>query len=805
MSAISVRQTARLFSKDPAFFLTVTLIMAMSIGATTAVFSLVEAVLWTDLPYRDAARLAIIWHGDGNSTEVVGAWPRDYLTYRDTLRTFQNVTAFSNKGYNLSSGSEPSRITCTRVTSKLLPMLGVMPIRGRWFTDEDDRAGAEPSIILSYELWHARFGEDAAILGKTIRLDLHPYTVIGIMPEAFAFPPEGVRLTSKSECWVAANFTPAEMLVPSFNWIVLGNLNPGARFQQAQEDASVIARQILESYPAAVQKEVALRARVFPLQEEVRGRSRIPLLVFAASVGLLLLIGCANVANLILARLHVRQREIAIRSALGANGVSMTSQLLTESVFLSLCGGLTGVPLSFALLRLFVVFSPVRIPVDQIHIDVVVLIFSIVCSVLSGVLTGLAPAFRARRIDVAAAMAEGNRSSNAGVRQNRLRSALAVSEIALALVLLVGAGLLLRSFVKLADVSPGFDPNNVLTFAVALPEENYKQPGQVKRFVDKVLEGVRSFNGVTFASAGTSLPMGETEATVVSRIGAPPASTGFKAAGIQIVSHEYLQTFGIRLVRGRSFEVGDDNSRMPVALVNEAMVQKYWPDTDALNKQLYWLVGGRSLTVVGIVADVRQGGLTAPASPTFYVPIAQSSQANRNLIFAIRTAQAATGLSGAVRGVVRDADGELPVFSLRSAGEVVSNSIAPQRFNMFVVGAFAIFALTLSILGLYSVISYLVAHTRNELGVRMALGATPSRILRMVVLSGCKFVVAGVLIGTVLALMLTRFMKGMLFGVTETDNATFALVIFLLAGVSVLAALVPAIRATKVDPAVSLR
>jgi putative ABC transport system permease protein len=386
-----------------------------------------------------------------------------------------------------------------------------------------------------------------------------------------------------------------------------------------------------------------------------------------------------------------------------------------------------------------------------------------------------------------------------------LRSALAVSEIALALVLLIGAGLLLRSFVKLANVSPGFDPNNVLTFAVALPEENYKQPGQVKRFVDTVLEGMRSFNGVTFASAGTSLPMGETEATVFSRIGAPPASAGFKAAAIQIVSHEYLRTFGIRSMRGRLFEVGDDNSRMPVALVNEAMVQKYWPDTEALGKQLYWLVGGRALTIVGVVADVRQEGLSAPAMPTFYVPLAQSPQANRNLIFAIRTAQPAPGLPGAVRRAVREADDALPVFSVRSAGEVVSNSIATQRFNMFVVGVFAIFALTLSIVGLYSVISYVVVHTRNELGVRMALGATPRRILSMVLLSGCKFVVAGVLVGTVLALMLTRFMKGMLYGITETDNATFALVIFLLAGVSVLAALVPAIRATKVDPAVSLR
>jgi putative ABC transport system permease protein len=476
-----------------------------------------------------------------------------------------------------------------------------------------------------------------------------------------------------------------------------------------------------------------------------------------------------------------------------------------ESVFLAICGGLAGIPLSFALLRLFAVFSPARIPLEQIHVDIIALIFTIACSVMAGILTGLAPAFRARRVDVAMTMAEGSRGSSSGMRQNRLRSALAVSEIALALVLLVGTGLLLRSFVKLTNVSPGFDPSNVLTFAVALPEENYKQPGQVKRLVDTVLEGVRSFNGVTFASAATSLPMGDTEATVFSRIGAPPATAGFKPAAIQIVSHEYLRTFGIRLMRGRSFEAADDNSRRPIALVNEAMMKRYWPDTEVLGKQLYWLVGGRTLTVVGVVADVRQEGLSGPPMPTFYVPLAQSPQANRNLIFAIRTAQPAPGLPLAVRRVVRTADEALPLFSLRSAHEVVNNSVATQRFDMFVVAAFASFALTLSVVGLYSVISYLVVQARSELGVRMALGATPRRILGMVLMSGCRFGAAGILLGTGLALILTRFMRSMLFGVTETDTATFGLVIALLAGVSMLAALVPAIRATKVDPGVSLR
>jgi len=808
MTGINVRHIVRLFSKDPAFALTVIAIMALSIGSCTAVFSLVKAVMLTPLPYKEADRLAIVWHTNGNSPEVSPVWAREYHTYRDTTRSFQSVAAFSAAGYNLSNGGEPSRepsrITCSRLTANVFPMLGITSLRGRWFAAEEDRYGANPVIVLSHDLWRARFGSDEAVIGKTVRLDLKPYTVIGVMPESFVFPPQGMRVASKSECWIPASISPMEMAMPGFNWIVFGNLKPGITLSQAQQDASEVAKGILDSYPAAVQKEVALRARVVSMHEEVRGRNRTPMLVFAGSVGFLLLIGCANIANLILGKLHLRQREIAVRAAMGATGGVLTAQLLIESVALAASGGLLGVPVAFGVLRVLVSLAPGRVP-EGIHTDAVALIFAGVCSVVSGILAGLAPALRARRIDVAAGMAEGSRGSAGGIRHNRLRSVLAVSEIAMALVLLIGAGLLLRSFQKLANVSPGFDSENVLTFSVALPEQSYKEPAQVNRLVDSVLQQMRGFRNITFVSAATSLPLGPAEGTVFSRLGAPPATAGFKPAVIKIVTPEYLQAFRIDVKRGRSIETGDDASRMPVALVNEAMAAKYWPDTDAIGKQLFWLVGGRNLTIAGIVEDVLQEGLGEAATPAFYVPLAQSPQPQRSLVFAIRTDGPAPGLSEQVRRVVREADASLPVFAIQSAKEVVSNSIGNERFNMFVVSVLAALALAVSVIGLYAVVSYLVVHSWTELGVRMALGATRQRILWMVVAKGAKFISSGMAVGLVGALMLTRFMKTMLFGITETDSVTFAAVVLVLSGVALVAVLVPAIRAGRVDPAVTLR
>jgi putative ABC transport system permease protein len=691
------------------------------------------------------------------------------------------------------------------MTASLFPTLGVNPATGRWFMEDDDRDGANAVIILSHDLWRSRFGSDDAVLGKTIRLNLKPYTVVGIMPPSFMFPPDGVRTVSRAECWVPASFSPAELAMPSFNWVVLGKLKPGVGVAQAQQDASVVAQRILESYPAAVQKEVALRARVIALQDESSGRSRTPLLVFSASVGFLLLIGCANVASLMLARLHARRREIAIRAALGATRSVLIAQILAESAVLAACGGLVGIPVAFALLQLLERFGAGTIPmIDRAQIDTSVLLFVIACSMFSAILSGLVPALRASTVKTAATLSEGNRAVSGSRRFNALRSALALTEIAMALVLLVASGLLTRSYLRLASVPPGFDPDNVVTFSVALPEGNYKDTVQVRRFVDAVLERIRTAGHVTSASAGSSFPVGPAEATVFSRIGAPPGSAGFKAALIHTVTPDYFQTLRLTSKRGRLFEARDDTSRMPVAMINEAMARQYWPDTDVIGQELYWLVGGLNLTIVGVVADVRDQGLAAGTTPAFYVPLAQSPHPVRNLVFAVRTAQPAPGLGNPIRRVLAEIDPSLPVFSLEPAAGRLRHSIAGQRFNMFVVTVFAICALTLSVFGVYAVISYAVAHSSRELATRIALGAAPRHVLNMVLARGFKLVAGGMAAGTVMALMLTQFMRSILFGVSETDYVTFCAVMALLAGVALLAIMVPAMRAMRIDPMRSL-
>src|SRR5215831_8965832 len=391
MSGITPRSTLRLIAKNFAFCATVIAIMALTIGSCTAIFSLVKSVLFFDLPYKEPDRLVVIRHSDAHTTEAVGVWSRDYLVYRDTMRSFESVAAFSMAGFNLTN-DEPARIICSRVTANLLPMLGVAPYRGRWFTEAEDHAAANRVVILSYEMWRVRFGADPTVLGKTIALDLKPYTVAGIMPASFGFPPRGLagplpmHSVAEANCLIPAAFTQAEMTLPSFTWIVLGKLKPGVSPGEARQDASIAAERIWQSYPSVVQKEVELRARVVPLREEITASIRTPAIVFAGAVGFLLLTGCANVANLWLGKLHTRQRDMSIRAALGAGSLSLIVQLLVESVMLAMCGGLIGIPFSFGILLVLVAFNPGNIPMpDRIQIDVWAFIFTIACSVASGI------------------------------------------------------------------------------------------------------------------------------------------------------------------------------------------------------------------------------------------------------------------------------------------------------------------------------------------------------------------------------------------------------------------------------------
>lgn len=803
-----LRHALRLIRGNPGFSLAVIAVMALCIGACAAIFSAGKAVLFTRLPYSSPDRMVLLWHTlAGRKTGVVGMSPQDYTIYRNTTRSFESVAAVTTRGYNLSTASEPARVTCGRVTDSLFPMLGTQPLRGRWFDPSEDRDGANHVVIISYDSWQARFGGDEKTVGKVIMLDLVPYTVVGIMPGSFSFPPEGIQGLARSECWAPAGFSPVEMATPGFNLVVFGKLKPGVTFAQAQDDAAAAARRVLESYPAVVRKTVALVSRVVALNQQVTANSRSALLVFASAVALLLFIGCGNIANLMLARLHARQREMAIRAALGASRFELVRQLLAECVALAGWGVAPGILVAAGLLRVFVALSPGDLPrLDQAHIDTLTLLFAALCSLFAGLLFGLAPAARSQVTGVSGVLAEGARGLSMGLRGNRLRSMLVVAETAMALVLLIGGGLLLRSLQKLTSLPAGFDPNHALTFSVALPANQYPRATDVNRFVTGLLSAMRRLPSVTYAASATSLPVDTTEYTVISRPDAPPASAGLKPVALYTVSPDYLPALGITLKRGRSFQPGDAESGLPVALVNEAMARQYWSDSEIVGRQIQWIGGGpRNLTVVGVVADVHQNRLDGPILPALYVPLAQSPQPARDLIFVVRTMGAPLSIASAVRLAVRKVDRTLPIFALQTGEQRLARSIAPRRFAAFLLTAFAGSALGLAALGLYAVTSYLVSQCSREFGIRIALGAAPFRIVRTIMARSFVLVAAGLVIGTGAAMALTRFMSSLLFGIDATDAVTFASVDALLIAISMLAVLVPALRATRVDPVISLR
>jgi predicted permease len=509
-----------------------------------------------------------------------------------------------------------------------------------------------------------------------------------------------------------------------------------------------------------------------------------------------------------LARLHLRLREMAIRTALGATRLTLIAQLLSESFVLAACGGLLGIPFSFALLRILLAVNPGSIVMpDQIHINTAALIFTVVCSAACGVMSGLAPALRAKNVDVAGSIAEAGRNASVGFRHSKLRPMLAVLEIAMAFILLTGAGLLLRSFLKLTSVNPGFDSRNLLTFSVALPEGRYKTQAQVNQFVDNLLRSIRRSSAVTVAAAGTSLPIGPTDYGVFIRADAASSVAGLKPASTQLTTPEYLQTLGIPLKHGRRLEETDRVSRTPVALVNEAMAKQAGFETDAVGKQLVWVtaVGIRTITIAGVVGDLRQDGLASSAEPTVYVPIEQAPVAPHLLVFAIRGTASTSIVASEVKRAITEIDRGLPVFALQSGTELIAHSVGNERFNAFVVIMFAAGALALAVSGLYAVISYLVIHSSQELGVRIALGARRRQILRMVMGRGLGYVAAGLLLGVTAALNLTQVLRSMLFGIDRTDPATFVGVMIVLTTVTAFAVLIPAVRATRVDPVVSLR
>jgi putative ABC transport system permease protein len=796
-----LRYAVRMFAKSPGFAAVAILALALGIGANTAIFSVVNAVLLRPLPYAEPDRVVAVWqdYRARGGPEREWASPTNFYDWRDQNQTFESMAALLGWNPTLTGIAEPEQITGAAISQDMFRVLGVEPALGRAFRPEEDQQGGERVVILGHGLWKRRFAADPGVLGQTLSLGGESFTVIGVMPAGFQLP-----FITNSEL-----FRPMrQVLSPRCGrgCVVLravARMKPGITFDGARADMSTIAARLSEQYPEA---NAGIGATLVPLHEQTVGNVRLALMILLAAVAFVLLIACANVANLLLARATARGREIAIRTALGAGRGRLIRQLLTESVLLALLGGALGLLLAFWLVELLVTFSPDGTPrAREIAVDGPMLVFTLGVALVTGVIFGLVPALQASRPDLNQSLKE-NKGANASGGGHRIRNVLVVAEIALALVLLVGAGLLMKSFVNLLKVDPGFNAENVLTLRVGLPRTRYPEPHQINGFYSQLIERVKGLPGVGSAGATSTLPLGGSNSDTSFIIEGRPVSAGADGpvAWYSSVTTDYFSALGMRLTRGRLFDERDQEKTTRVVVISQEMARRYWPDEDPIGKR----IGNEGdepdwTEIVGIVADVKQFGLTIEDRPTMYFP--QSQQPSRVMFVAVRGQSDPTALAGAVRGQVSELDKDLAVSQVLSMKEVVSRSVAEPRFTLLLLTVFAGLALVLAAVGIYGVMSYSVTQRRHEIGIRMALGASSGEVLRLVVGHGLVLTAAGVGIGLGAAVALTRVMESLLYGVSATDPLTFAAIALLLTAVAVAASFIPARRATRVDPMIALR
>jgi predicted permease len=795
--------------KNLGFALTAILTLALGIGATTAIFSLVNAVLLRPLPFPEQNRLMWLAQQDhslpGVAPEAL-SYP-DYFDWRAQNRTFSGMASYTGGGVTLESDGETQRLDAQEVSSNFFQVLSAAPMLGRDFRWEDEKPGNR-AVMLSYSLWQSHFGSAKDIAGKTIRMDGHSYTVAGVMPKGFQFPMEnpGPELW-KSIADDAEGKDPATSQRGFDNLEVIGRLKPGITAEQAKSDLSLIAGNLARQYPDNNKQYSS--ALVEPELQHMTGDTRPALRVLFGAVTLVLLIVCANVSGLLLARGSRRSPEFALRAAIGATPAAILRQLLVESIMLSLCGGVAGVALAYGLVHESVNLMPLDVPrIQDASIDGAVLLFDLGVSLATGLLFGVLPAWRMARSAPAKALREGTRSVMGGRGQNRLQSGLVIAQTAIGLVLLVSSGLLIRSFARIMNVDPGFDPKRVLTARLRVPIDGSRH-GQNLQFYQELLARISSLPGVQSTSAGWPAPMSQSSATVSFSIEGRPIAKGDEPSeSLGLAMPGYFESMRIPLLAGRTFGPQDGLKGAPVAIVNHAFANKYFPGENPLGKHIQPGIGDDVFEhplreIVGVIGNIKRKGLTAGEEPQYFLPYAQAMITNPYLV--IRSSGDPLLLQSEIRATVHDLDKSVPVYQVVTLEDYISKSTAQPRFQTLLLTGFAAIALVLAAIGLYGLLSYMVVQRTLEIGLRMALGAQRSDVLSMIVRRGVALALIGVGTGLVIAALITRLLSGMLFGIPPTDPVTFAATAVLLLLVGIAASCVPAYRAARMDPMKTLR
>ena len=796
-----LRVGLRALGAQPGFTFAAALALALGIGATTLIFSVVNAVLLRPLPFPDADRVIRIEERHGKSAHTSNFTYASFLDLGRQTATVEHIAASRFGTANLTDGAEPERVNSLLVSAEYFSTLGVTPALGRAFLPEEDAPGRNNVVILSYGLWQRRYGADPNLVGKTIQVGGSSVTVAGVMPRGFR---SGYPFTGQYDLWAPLAATGSLRDNRRSHLLgVIARLRSGSTIERAQTELGAAARGIEEQNPGV---DPELNAQVVRLQDQMVAPMRLALIVFLCAVGLLLLIACANVANLMLARSAAREREIAVRAALGASRLRLARQLLTESSLLGLIGGAAGLMIASWGVKLIASLDPANFPrINEVNIDARALVFALIVSLLTAALFGLAPALQLPNHGLYETLKEGGRGA-APLRRGRLRQALVVFEVALALVLLVGAGLLGASFLRLMKVDPGLDPTNVLTINLNLSSSKYPNGQRQTAVLRQILERVSAAPGVRSAGLTSTLPFTGGPATNFEIEGRPPAEVGqAPIADIRIVDANYFRTLSIPLRAGRLFAEGDGAEAPRVMVINEEMARRHWPNENPIGRRVTMKDWGPPLTgeIVGVVGDVKADGLDSSTRPMIYWPYQQFPGVFNAMV--IRAEGDPMNIVAAVKSQVWSVDREQPLSGIQPMEEVIAGSIAPRRFNMLLLGIFAALALMLAAVGIYGVISYTVAQRTREIGVRMALGARRADVLKLVVRQGMSLALAGIGAGLAASFALTRLMANLLFGVSPSDPLTFGVIASLLGSVALLACYLPARRATKVDPLVALR